>query len=206
MMTRGMAWRGIAGIFTVAIAAASGPAMAAQVPAPPAGIASIPPATPAAAAANPARPESESISLDRVSGLARQALSDISDGEQEYGHLTGFSGDYEDATRGLLDTLLSEWAMAGQMGSIVENGRTDRLVRIRNLLVTELQDNQDFIEDAKRMSVDLESTTDAISFRQKQIALYGQLRKGLVRDRHLYENVLAVMRPAASASVKARAL
>ena len=142
------------------------------------------------------------MSLDRVAGLARQALSDISDGEQEYGQLQGFAGDYADATRGLLDTLLSEWAMAGQIGSIVENGRTDRLVRIRNLLVTQRQDNQDFIEDAKQMSVALEATTDAISFRQKQIALYGRLRSGLAHDRQLYENVLAVMTPAASTSIK----
>ncbi len=195
-MTRAKAWRGIAGISAAALAAVSWPALAAQVPAPPAGILSVEPVV------SQTGPEPESMALDRVAGLARQALSDISDGQQEYGRLTGFAGDYADATRGLLDTLLSEWAMAGQIGSIVENGRTDRLVRIRDLLVTEHEDNRDFIEDAKQMSVALEATTDAISFRQRQIALYGQLCKGLVRDRQVYESVLAVMNPVASASVK----
>lgn len=183
---------------------AGSPALADAVPPPPFAAAPAQPSSgPADVAPQPAGPEPEAISLERVAGLAREALSDISDGATQYGGVQGFSSDYADATRGLLDTLIGEWAMGGQIASIVENGRTDRLVKIRDVMVTARQDNQDFVRDAQEMSLELESTTDAISFRQQQIVLYGHLRHGLDHDRKLYERVLALSAPGASISSEA---
>ncbi|MBU6428344.1 MAG: hypothetical protein KGR26_05000 [Cyanobacteria bacterium REEB65] len=170
--------------------------------------AAVPPAmadpSPATASARaqlqvvPRAAEPEALALTRITALARAALADISAGASDFGEVEGFGAQYGPATRGLLDTLEGEWALAGQIASIAQGGHTDRLVSIRNAMTTARIDTEDFVRDARDLSEEVAATTDAISFRQQQIVLYGHLKDGLAHDRHLYEQVLTL---AASAAI-----
>lgn len=137
--------------------------------------------------------------LAAIHKLANDELPGLRAVLARYGGKSEFADEYEDATQGILDALILEWPLHGQLDALAEQETGEpKLLLIHALLGRAAERNASMLRRARTLALSAAHDDNALSAQETKIALYQDLEAGLGDDEAMFARIATLTDATAS--------